>query len=117
MSALELITLEDELTANLVTYLVSAGKDGLIKVWDLAIEDSLHTISGQASEVLCLHYVESEGILIVGTNAENLLFHRIGSGCSVTSEGVFKRASFARPLQIQYVRSILFVLSTCVLRA
>lgn len=57
VTALQIARVEDELTAGSRVYLLSAAKDGVVKVWDQEQEQSVQTISSGHSEVTCMYYL------------------------------------------------------------
>ena len=77
ITALEVVEIEDSLTAKFKVIIISSAKDGLIKLWDLQYEQSIETISSDHSEVLSMTYVRDERLLIIGTNSETIIFKRI----------------------------------------
>ena len=57
----------------LMTVILSVGKDGFIRVWNLSNLLCLAALSCQVTEVYCLHVDRVRNIVYVGTNKEDIV--------------------------------------------
>lgn len=96
---------------NPTTVVLSVGKDGFLRVWNLNNRLCLCALSCQVTEAYCLHVDESKQVVYVGTNKEDVVEVEFPEDGVCRIRGVFKKKSFARTIQIIQEHSILYIVN------
>lgn len=112
ITGLGVIALEDEGLGGHSSFVVSAAKDGLLKVWDLTLEESVATVSSLHSEITA--FTIHEQFVFCCTNSEEVVIkelHLKNHKVEVAEAGVLKRQSFSRVIQCELFNGRLFMLS------
>jgi putative ubiquitin-RnfH superfamily antitoxin RatB of RatAB toxin-antitoxin module len=95
---------------------MSVGKDGFFRLWDMNSCSCLAALSCQVTEAYCIYFEPQRNVVYVGTNKEEIVTIGFGDGnegenpkaiCNI--RGTFKKKSFARCAQLFVDHSIMYV--------
>jgi len=59
---------------GMVDYLISGGKDGILRVWDTSINECVQIVRTNKNEVTCSNFFPESNLIIYGTDSEDILF-------------------------------------------
>lgn len=87
---------------------ISCGRDGFVKVWNLKSLQLLDVFASLSNEVCCMAYNAELNLLYVGSNREEIVIVKVYPFRDdankltryIEEVGRFKRNTFARPLQM-----------------
>lgn len=65
-------TLETQIGST--EFLISAGKDGMVKVWDLSMNASIITIPSKSTEIWRMKFFEGSQTMAISTNNDEIHF-------------------------------------------
>lgn len=120
ITQIELLTLMNTNTYIQEQLIVSCGRDGFVKAWNLKTLQLLDVFASLSNEVCCMAYNPELNLLYVGSNREEIGIVKIEAFRDEDSRitryfqevGRFKRNSFARPLQMVLDKSRLHLLNS-----
>ncbi|EGR34806.1 hypothetical protein IMG5_001830 [Ichthyophthirius multifiliis] len=103
----------DNNTNQINEFILSTSKDGLFKIWDMAIASSVQTISSLSNQVWNMALYKEEKIILLGTNNDEVIVLKfITTQNSQTKQnkiveniGIYKKQSFAHPTQMTFTNN------------
>lgn len=94
---------------------VSVGKDGFLRVWDMNSQLCLCSLSCQVTEIYSMYLDTNRNVIYVGTNKEDITIVEFNEGTQEDDKricwirGVLKKKSVTRSSQIYVEHSNMYV--------